>query len=225
MLSQSWWWWYLGFTLYILTLVVLISGYSLALGELWQCICCWCSPSWVFGCVQRSPDSKVHGANMGPIWGRQDPGGPHVGPMNLAIRVLIFHEEEFHPPGPLQCWEICINADICCDHTTIQPALIEAEWRIYASLNWAIIGSDNGLSPVRRQSIIWTNAAIFLIGPLGTNFSEILIGIQTFSFKKLHLKTLSAKWRLFCLGVSELTNTYNCMYRSVQIGYPYIITH
>ena len=33
------------------------------------------------------PDSKVHGANMGPIWGRQDPGGPHIGPMNLAIRV------------------------------------------------------------------------------------------------------------------------------------------
>ena len=32
------------------------------------------------------PDSKVHGANMGPFWGRQDPGGPHVGPMNLAIR-------------------------------------------------------------------------------------------------------------------------------------------
>ena len=33
----------------------------------------------------RSPDSKVHGANMGPIWGRQDPGGPHVGPMNFTI--------------------------------------------------------------------------------------------------------------------------------------------
>ena len=31
------------------------------------------------------PDSKFHGANMGPIWGRQDPGGPHVGPMNFAI--------------------------------------------------------------------------------------------------------------------------------------------
>ena len=30
-------------------------------------------------------DSKVHGANMGPIWGRQDPGGPHVGPMNFVI--------------------------------------------------------------------------------------------------------------------------------------------
>ena len=33
------------------------------------------------------PDSGVHGANMGPIWGRQDPGGPHVGPMNFAIWV------------------------------------------------------------------------------------------------------------------------------------------
>ena len=32
-----------------------------------------------------NPDSKVHGANMGPIWGRQDPGGPHVDPMNLVI--------------------------------------------------------------------------------------------------------------------------------------------
>ena len=30
-------------------------------------------------------DSKVHGANRGPIWGQQDPGGPHVGPMNFAI--------------------------------------------------------------------------------------------------------------------------------------------
>ena len=33
------------------------------------------------------PDSKVHGAKMGPIRGRQDPGGPHVGPMNFAIWV------------------------------------------------------------------------------------------------------------------------------------------
>ena len=31
------------------------------------------------------PDTKVHGANMGPVWGRQDPGGPHVGPFNFAI--------------------------------------------------------------------------------------------------------------------------------------------
>ena len=71
--------------------------------------------------------------------------------------------------------------------------LIEAEWRIHPSLKWVTIGSDNGLSPVLRQAIIWTNAGILLIGPLGTNFSEILFGIQTFSFKKLRLKTSSAK--------------------------------
>ena len=35
--------------------------------------------------IQRVPDSKVHRANMGPISGRQDPGSPHVGPMNFAI--------------------------------------------------------------------------------------------------------------------------------------------
>ena len=35
-----------------------------------------------------------------------------------------------------------------------------------------IIVSDNGLSPGRRRSIIWTNAGILLTGPLGTNFSE-----------------------------------------------------
>ena len=39
------------------------------------------------------------------------------------------------------------------------------------------IGSDNGLSPGRRQAIIWINAGILLIWPLGTNFNEILIEI------------------------------------------------
>ena len=67
-----------------------------------------------------------------------------------------------------------------------------------------IIGSDNGLSPGRHQAIIRTNAGILLIGPLGTNFSEILITIETFLFKKMHLKILSAKWHPFCLGLNVL---------------------
>ena len=67
-----------------------------------------------------------------------------------------------------------------------------------------IIGSDNGLSPGRRHAIIWTNAGIMLIRPLGTNFSEILIEIITFSFKKMRLKVSSAKWRPFCLGLNAL---------------------
>ena len=67
-----------------------------------------------------------------------------------------------------------------------------------------IIGSDKGLSPGRRQAIIWTNAGILLIGPLRTNFSEMLIEIHTFSFKKMHLKMSSGKWRPFCLGLNVL---------------------
>ena len=51
-----------------------------------------------------------------------------------------------------------------------------------------IIGSDNGLAPTRRQAIIWTNVGILSIGRLGINFSEILLKIHTFSFKKVHLK-------------------------------------
>ena len=47
-----------------------------------------------------------------------------------------------------------------------------------------IIVSDNGLSPGRRQAIIWTNAGIFLIGPYGINSSEILIAILTFHSRK-----------------------------------------
>ena len=67
-----------------------------------------------------------------------------------------------------------------------------------------IIGSDNGLSPRRPQAIIWTNAGILLFGPLGTNFGEILIGIQTVSFKKMLLKISSAKRHQFCLGLNVL---------------------
>ena len=69
-----------------------------------------------------------------------------------------------------------------------------------------IISSDNDLSPNRRQAIIWTNAGILLIGPLGTNFGEIWIEIQIFSFRKMHWKMSSAKWRPFCLGLNVLNS-------------------
>ena len=69
----------------------------------------------------------------------------------------------------------------------------------------AIIGSDNGLSPGRRQAILWTNAGILLIASLGTNFfSEILIEIHIFSLKKIRLNITYGKWRPFCLGFNVL---------------------
>ena len=62
---------------------------------------------------------------------------------------------------------------------------LHAEWRIYICVNkLTVIGSDNGLSPGRRPTVIWTNAGILLIGPMGTNFNEILIEIVIISFKK-----------------------------------------
>ena len=72
--------------------------------------------------------------------------------------------------------------------------------------NLTIIGSDNGLTPGRRQAIIWTNAGILLFGPSGTNFSDISIEIVTFSFKIMQLKASSVKWRPYCFGLNVLTD-------------------
>ena len=80
-----------------------------------------------------------------------------------------------------------------------------------------ITGWDNGLSPERRQAIISTNAGILLIGPLGTNFSEILIKIQTFSLKKIRLKMSSVKCCSFRLGLNVLSHPgEGYMYTSIN---------
>ena len=68
------------------------------------------------------------------------------------------------------------------------------------------------MSPDRRQAIIWTNAGILLIWTLGTNFSEILIAILTFAFKKTCLKVSTAKRRPFCLGLNVLSCWRNRIY-------------
>ena len=70
------------------------------------------------------------------------------------------------------------------------------------------IGSDNGLSPGRRQAIIWSNAGILLNWTLGTNFLEILSEIDTFSFKQMRLKMSSGKWRPYCLGLNVLRSGF-----------------
>ena len=105
------------------------------------------------------------------------------------------HCYSFQPVGPLTHWgrvtHVCVGTN-----TNIGPA--------------------NGLSPGRRQAIIWTNAGILLIGPLGTNFGEILIGVQTFSFKKMHLKMSSAKWRPFCPGLNGLSVLWSMGCRSLN---------
>ena len=80
-----------------------------------------------------------------------------------------------------------------------------------------IIGSDNGLSPERREAVIWTNAGILLIGPLGTNFSEILIAIQTFSFKKIN-----AFENIVCKMVSILSRPQCVKPKMKQVHDPHV---
>ena len=63
---------------------------------------------------------------------------------------------------------------------------------------------------VGAKAIFWTNAGILLVGPLETNFSEILVGIQAFSLKKMHLKMSSAEWHPFCLGLNVLMMGFVC---------------
>ena len=87
-----------------------------------------------------------------------------------------------------------------------------------------IIGSDNGLSPGQRQAIIWTNDGILLIRTLGTNFSEILNEIHSFSFKETHLKMSSAKWRLSRIGLNELNHAQCAVLRCVFVAVSSILS-
>ena len=86
--------------------------------------------------------------------------------------------------------------------------------------NLTITGSDYGLSPGGRQAIIWTNAGILLIWPLGTNFTEIWFEIQKFWCKKIDLKMSSAKWRPYCLGL----NVYRVNPKGVLTPTSYVMT-
>ena len=74
-----------------------------------------------------------------------------------------------------------------------------------------------------RQAIIWTNDGILLIRTLRTNFSEILSEIHSFSFKKMHFKMSSAKWRLFRLGLNgrndmNRTKDTRLMHRELSVS-------
>ena len=102
----------------------------------------------------------------------------------------------------------------------------------------SIIGSDNGLSPGRRQAIICTSGGILLIRTSGTNFSEILSEVHTFSFKKMLLNMSSGKWRPFCLGLNMLTlrnvqcdgaiitcNTANISHNTLNMPNRHLIAH
>ena len=114
---------------------------------------------------------------------------------------------------PAEGWPFCFGLSVLVNqgfvthmsvtrtcHSTA-PALLLLWCPVFTLTQWGrmthicvskptIIGSDNGLSPGRCRAIIRTSAGILLIGPLGTNFSETLIRIQTFSLKENTFETV-----------------------------------
>ena len=100
----------------------------------------------------------------------------------------------------------CVFVCVCVCYANTRISMLTHSGRVTHICvdNLTIIGSDNGLSPSRRQAIIWTNVAIVLIEPSGTNLSEISIEIITFSAKKMRLKISLGNGRPFCLGLNEL---------------------
>ena len=93
---------------------------------------------------------------------------------------------------------------ICVSKLMMMMILFATKWKGLREAGLTIIGSDNGLLPGQHQAIIWTNTGILLIGPLGTNFNEILIKIHTFSLTKIHLKMSYGKWQPFCQSLNVL---------------------
>ena len=127
-------------------------------------------------------------------------------------------------PSP-RLWPFCHSLNVlfvqCCIQQLKYPMIKSQRHLIRVLTHWGrvthiciseltIIGSDNGLLPGQCQAIIWNNVGLLL--PLGKNFSEISIGIQTFSFKKMHLNMLSAKWRPFLTHMNSKLNRAQLQY-------------
>ena len=137
----------------------------------------------------------------GLLWGK------FTGDWWILITKFQYCRKLLHIDGLLQerhnyianALELCLS----CTNPSISWGHHASRLPNYAS-NIVNIGSDNGLLPGRRLAIIWTNAGILLNGPLGINFNEIWIEIDTFSFKKMHLRMSSAKWWPSCLGLNVL---------------------
>ena len=91
-----------------------------------------------------------------------------------------------------KAWMIIIfyNIYYCqiCSACSLVIWFTEAEWRIYASVKYTNIVSDNGLSPVCHQAIQWSKSTILSIGCQVTCFDWILFQIQKFSLKRYSRK-------------------------------------
>ena len=101
------------------------------------------------------PDSKVHGVSMGPIWDRQDPGGPHVGPMNFAIWGALFDGETW---TQWVCYErrLYLRRHICVGKQQTLDAIINGIWIYRCDLLKILI------SVCKLQIFVWWFVVVWL---------------------------------------------------------------
>ena len=144
-------------------------------------------------------------------------GISHLNLLNILPKLTCMFYQIF-----VICWSWFFNVYIPTTWTVMKKSIeifamgmILIHWSRVTHIcvnNRNIIGSDNDWSPGRRPALISTNAWIFLIWTPTTNFSEILIESHTSSFKKVHFKISSGKWRPFCPGLNVLKNigTLSC---------------
>ena len=98
---------------------------------------------------QEYPENKVDGANMGPTWGRQDPGGPHAGPMTFAISDICPHG------GRLSAYLISyIQVLFCLNNCWYQSADILASVAIWA-VGAVILTCSNYVCVIHAGGILY----------------------------------------------------------------------
>ena len=146
-----------------------------------------------------NPDSKVHGANMGPTWVLSAPDGPRVGPMNLAIREVNQHTEDYFQsqtqnhvhillnilymqPCPPLCWIICVWF------------LVYPPW-IHSYFKHSCHISHVCLIFCQAYHIVKANTVINLFAyPIEAKWKQCL------TFCRCHFKMLLIEWKLLTLG-------------------------
>ena len=134
--------------------IVLAAG----LTPIWIRYTCYHHDVWG-SLLHTSPDSKIHGANMGPTWVLSAPVGPHVSPMNLAIREVcpalwLAQLCWYHGKQILRSWTICVSEvwNVFCEIRARFLSLTRSKLRLCSANHRAGYFSNRACGWV---SIVW----------------------------------------------------------------------
>ena len=127
-----------------------------------------------------SPDNKVHGANMGSTWVLSAPDGPHVGPMDLAIKQSWGRFNSFRTLNLKYKGASYYN------------------WKRFFPLWWSSWQQPCALIRISIPATVWVNHALIVMligttwGPSGADSSQVGPMNTAYWVDKKHL-TLNIK--------------------------------